>query len=70
MTPTAKRFNPVIYDLLVMDQPAGDAAAQVDLAFINQTPQADRQSLFVAGKCTLVRRDPGYLPFGDDPACH
>jgi hypothetical protein len=70
MAPTSERFNPVDQDMLVMNNSAGDTAAQVDLPLIKQTPKPYSKSLFVAGEGTLLGCNPGNFPFSDDTTRH
>jgi len=47
---------------------SGEAAAQVDLSFIEQSSEADGQGGFVAGKTALLNGHPGDLLLRDHPA--
>ncbi len=70
MAPTSGRFNPVDQNLLVMDNSAGDAAAQADLSLIKQAPKPNSKSLFVAGEGSLLGSNPGNFPLSDDTTRH
>ena len=49
---------------------SGEAAAEVDLPFVEQSPKPDGNGFFVAGKAALLRCHPSDFLLRDDPAGH
>ena len=66
MTPAAQGLDPVVEDLLVLDDPAGGPAAEVDLPLVDQASEPDRDGLLMPRKGALLGCDPGDLMFRDD----
>ena len=47
---------------------SGEATAEVDLPFVEQSPEPDRQGGFVTSKAALLPGDPGDFLLCDHPA--
>ncbi len=67
VTATAEGFDPVHQHLLVTQHRLRHAAAEVDLALIHQTSEADGGSLLGPIKAGLVGGQPVHLVLGDHP---
>ena len=54
MTPAAQGLDPVVEDLLVVDDPAGDPAAKIHLPLVDQASEPDRDGLLMPSKGALL----------------
>jgi len=67
-SPPAQRFDPFVQHNLVLDKTTWQAAAEVDQAFVDQSPQPNRQGFLVPSKRALLGGNPGDLAFRDHAA--
>ena len=66
--PPAQRFDPFVQHNLVLGKTTWQAAAEVDRAFVDQSPQPNRQGFFVPSKSALLGGNPGDLALRDHAA--
>jgi len=66
--PPAQRFDPFVQHNLVLDKTTWQAAAKVDLPFVDQSPQPNCQGFLVPSKSALLGGNPRDLVFRDHAA--
>ena len=66
--PPAQRFDPFVQHNLVLNKATRQAAAKIDLPFVHQATEPDRQGFLVPSKGTLLGSNPGDLSFRDHAA--
>jgi len=66
--PPAQWFDPFVQHNLVLGKTTWQAAAKVDLPFVDQATQPNRQGFLVPSKSPLLGGNPGDLSFRDHAA--
>jgi len=66
--PPAQRFDPFVQHNLVLGKTTWKAAAKVDLPFVDQATQPNREGFLVPSKSPLLGGNPGDLSFRDHAA--